>query len=217
MMKGRTQGRGTPLLRSIRTKLLIMLAVLSLPLLVLSLYQLNNYRRSLNDQAVTIAQIKTQAASGALASWLEDHPTFAAQPEAFSNAEAQNLYAYLQQNVAPGTDAVVLVFNARGSAVQNPSAGEPTTTMSNLSTDAQRIKWSDGVARLTSIRRVEPLGWSVVVGVPAAENTSAGQAIIALAATWAVTLLASILIGFWAVGRFTKPLRKLAVSASSLG
>ena len=216
MMKGR-QGRVTPLLRSIRTKLLIMLAVLSLPLLALSLYQLNNYRRSLNDQAATIAQINTHAASGALASWLEDHPTFAAQPGAFSNAEAASMYAYLQQNAAPGTDARILVFNARGNVVQNPSAVEPTTTTSNLSTNAQRVNWSDGVARLTSMRRVDPWGWSVAVGVPAAENTSAGQAIIALAATWAITLMASILIGFWAVGRFTKPLRKLAVSASSLG
>ena len=73
------------------------------------------------------------------------------------------------------------------------------------------------MTRLTGARRVEPFGWSVVVGVPVAENTNAGQSIIALAATWAVTLMASILIGFWAVGRFTNPLRKLAASASSLG
>lgn len=211
-------GRATPLLRSIRTKLLVMLAVLSLPLLVLSLYQLNNYRRSLNDQAATIAQIKTHAAAGALASWLDHHPTFAAQPVALSNAEAENLYAHLQQNIAPGTDATILVFNAQGSVVPNLSTDGPTPTTSGLtSATAQRVKWSDGVVRLTSMRSVEPWGWRVAVGVPVAESTSAGQSIIALAATWAVTLLASILIGFWAVGRFTKPLRKLAVSASSLG
>src|SRR5215210_6984816 len=109
MIKERRQGRVTPLLRSIRTKLLIMLAVLSLPLLALRLYQLNNYRRSLNDQAATIAQIKTHAAASALASWLEDHPTLAAQPGALSNTEAESLYAYLQQNAAAGTDARILV------------------------------------------------------------------------------------------------------------
>jgi PAS domain S-box-containing protein len=213
-----SQSRATPLLRSIRTKLLIMLAVLSLPLLALSLYQLNNYRRSLNDQAATIAQIKTHAAAGALASWLDHHPSLAAQPGALSNAEAQNLYAYLQQNTAPGTDTIILVFNAQGSIVTNPSVGEPApTTVGLTSTTAQRVTWSDRVVRLTSTRSVEPWGWSVAVGVPVAESTSASQSIIALAATWAVTLLASILIGFWAVGRFTKPLRKLAVSASSLG
>lgn len=209
--------RATPLLRSIRTKLLVMLAVLSLPLLVLSLYQLNNYRRSLNDQAATIAQIKTHAASGALTYWLDHHPSLAAPNSALSNNEAQNLYAYLQQNTAPGTDAIILVFNAQGSAVQNPSAAGPTPETSNLTSNAQRVRWSDRVVRLTSMRSIEPWGWRVAVGVPTAESTSAGQSIIALAATWAVTLLASILIGFWAVGRFTKPLRKLAVSASSLG
>ncbi|MGH9902734.1 MAG: histidine kinase dimerization/phospho-acceptor domain-containing protein, partial [Pyrinomonadaceae bacterium] len=45
----------------------------------------------------------------------------------------------------------------------------------------------------------------------------AGRSIIVLTTTWALALLASILLGIWAVGRFTKPLRQLAESASTLG
>jgi PAS domain S-box-containing protein len=87
----------------------------------------------------------------------------------------------------------------------------------NFSNQTGRWQWSDGTERITSVERVEPFGWSVAVGVPLAENTSAGHSILALAATWAFALLASILIGFWAVGRFTNPLRKLAQTATTLG
>jgi PAS domain S-box-containing protein len=196
-----------------------MLAVLSLPLLVLSLYQLNNYRRSLNDQAATIAHIETNSAANALASWLDKHPMLAAQAVPPSSSEAENLYAFLQQNTSPGTDAIILVFDKEGRVLRNPldSGPMPTTTTGKLPAGAERLAWSDGVTRLTGARRAEPWGWSVAVGVPVAENTNAGQGVIALAATWAVTMIASILIGFWAVGRFTNPLRKLASSASSLG
>jgi len=44
----RRQGK-LSLLKSVRAKLLIVLAVLSLPLLVVSLIQLNNYRTDLNE------------------------------------------------------------------------------------------------------------------------------------------------------------------------
>jgi PAS domain S-box-containing protein len=53
--------------------------------------------------------------------------------------------------------------------------------------------------------------------VPVAENTMAGRSVFMLTATWALVLLASILLGVWAVGRFTKPLRELASTASTLG
>lgn len=214
----RARSRAIPFLRSVRIKLLIMLAVLSLPLLVLSLYQLNNYRRSLNDQAATIAHIETNSAANALASWLDKHPALAAQGAPFTGSEAENLYTFLRQNSSPGTDAIILVFDRAGRVVPNPLDGGPMPTTTDQSpAGAKRLAWSDDVTRLTGARRAEPWGWSVVVGVPVAENTNAGQTIIALAATWAVTLMASILIGFWAVGRFTNPLRKLTASASSLG
>ena len=211
-------GRATPLLRSVRTKLLVMLAVLSLPLLVLSLYQLNNYRRNLNDQAATIAHIKTNAAAGALKAWLDHRSsTRTDTTSALPDDEARNLYGYLQRNASPEAGDIVVVYDEQGRALRNPSADGPIPATSPLASGAQRLKWSDGITRLTNAGRVEPSGWTVVVGIPLAENTSAGQAGIALAATWAFTLFASILLGFWAVGRFTKPLRKLASSASTFG
>jgi PAS domain S-box-containing protein len=70
---------------------------------------------------------------------------------------------------------------------------------------------------MTGVKRVEPYGWSVAVGIPLAENSSAGSSIFMLTATWALALMASILLAVWAVGRFTKPLRKLAATASTLG
>ena len=69
-------GRAIPFFRSVRAKLLVMLALLSLPLLIISLIQLNNYRHNLDDQAATIARIETSAAAGALTNWLEDHLSF---------------------------------------------------------------------------------------------------------------------------------------------
>ena len=78
-------------------------------------------------------------------------------------------------------------------------------------------RWRDGVLRVTATRRIEPSGWSVAVGVPLAQNTPAGQSILTLTVTWALALLASSLLGVWAVGRFTKPLRRLTAAASTLG
>ena len=212
--------RGTPFFRSVRAKLLVMLALLSLPLLILSLLQLNNYRRSLDEQAATIARIETAAASGALINWLEDHLSFVTmggggRPR--PTDEAANLYYRLQQATSPSAGTIIVVFDAEGRVVQNPAMQGPVPVYVKAAADVGRAEWNDGMARMTSVRRVEPFGWSVVVGVPLAENTFAGQSVLILAATWALALIASILIGVWAVGRFTKPLRKLASSASMLG
>ena len=215
-MKG--SNRGTPFFRSVRAKLLVMLALLSLPLLILSLLQLNNYRRSLDEQAATIARIETAAASGALVNWLEDHLSFVTgSGGARSTDEAANLYYRLQQATSPSAGTIIVVFDAEGRVIPNPSMPGTVPVNAKFPADAGRAEWNDGMARMTSVRRVEPFGWSVAVGVPLAENTFAGQSVLILAATWALALIASILIGVWAVGRFTKPLRKLASSASMLG
>src|SRR5205085_3826638 len=58
----------------VRTKLLALLALLSLPLLIVSFLQLNSYRDSLVEQSTALARIETNAAEGALDSWLEAHP-----------------------------------------------------------------------------------------------------------------------------------------------
>ena len=58
----------------VRTKLLVMLAFLSLPLLIISLFQLHTYQRSLNEQAHAMARAETSAAARALEEWLDANP-----------------------------------------------------------------------------------------------------------------------------------------------
>lgn len=210
-------GRVTPFLRSVRAKLLLMLALLSLPLLVISLLQLNSYRQDLNEQAAAIARIESAAATGTLTSWLETHPSYITRSDAVGPAEALSLTARLRQHAAVDAETAIAVFDQQGRALKSSLAPGPLPVALDYSPLAGRMKWTDGVQRMTSAQRVEPFGWSVSVGVPLAENTSAGRSVWLLAATWALVLLTSILLGFWAVGRFTKPLRKLALSASALG
>lgn len=209
--------RTIPLLQSVRIRLLVMLAVLSLPLLIISLTQLNNYRQSLHQQDATITRIEATAASGVLSSWLESHQGRAGQQTTLSTAESAALYRRLQQNLSPDAGTVIFVFDPSGRIVQNPQSPGTSLYVLDVPAGPIRWKWTDGVERMTMTRRVEPQGWTVAVGVPLAENSLAGLSIIWLTATWAVALLASILLGVWAVGRFTNPLRKLATSASTLG
>jgi PAS domain S-box-containing protein len=204
--------------RSIRAKLLLMLAALSLPLLVISLIQLNNYRSNLDEQAATIARIETAAASGALNTWLETRPQTASGANALTPAEVQELYQRLLQHAVPGAGIVISVFDAGQRPLTFPNTPLPGFQPGNATSDvAAHLYWNDGTTRMTSIKRIEPFGWYVAVGVPVAADTRAGQSGLALTVTWALALLASILIGIWAVGRFTKPLRKLASSTSTLG
>jgi PAS domain S-box-containing protein len=204
-------------LRSVRAKLLLMLALLSLPLLVISLLQLNNYRHDLDEQAAAIARIEAAAAAGTLTSWLEDHPAYVLRADIVAPAEALSLSARLRQHAAVDKDTAIAVFDPQGRVLKSSIAHGPVPAALNFSTPVQRAEWNDGVHRMTSAKRVEPFGWSVAVGVPLAENTNAGRSIWLLAAVWALVLLTSILLGYWAVGRFTKPLRKLALSASAIG
>jgi PAS domain S-box-containing protein len=210
-------GWTAPFLRSVRAKLLLMLALLSLPLLVISLLQLNNYRHDLNEQAAAIARIESLAAAGTLTSWLETHPAYVTHGDIVAPAEALSLTARLRQHAAPDTETTIAVFDPQGRALKSSPSPGPLPASINASPFARRVEWSDGVTRMTSVQRVEPFGWSVAVGVPLAENTNAGRSVWVLAATWALVLLTSILLGYWAVGRFTKPLRKLALSASAIG
>jgi PAS domain S-box-containing protein len=206
-----------PLLRSVRAKLLLVLAVLSLPLLVVSLIQLNNYRRDLDEQAASAARIQTTAAAGSLLSWLETHPSYAARTDAVSSSEADALYARLYRDTASDEQTAIAVFDAQGRALKPSSAQTAFPASSDFSAQGKRSRWSDGVARMTALKAVEQYGWKVAVGVPPAEDTTAGKSTFMLTATWALALLASILLGVWAVGRFTKPLRELAATASTLG
>jgi signal transduction histidine kinase len=208
---------GRKILLDVRTKLLVMLAVLSLPLLIISLIQLRGYRQSTYEQATTIAHLKSVAATGALESWLETHPDALRQGAAALDAQrAAELYARLRQHVSPDDDSSFVVFDARGEVVHDPSATNAVPPQI-ISSGVSEQTWRDGVARLTSERRSAETGWGVGVGVPLPQNTRAGRSVLIVAATWAFALLASIFLSVWAVGRFTKPLRELARSASTLG
>jgi PAS domain S-box-containing protein len=209
--------RTIPLLQSVRIRLLVMLALLSLPLLIISLVQLNNYRQSLHERDATIARIETTAASGILSAWLESHHAAVRRQEPLTLGEGAELYQRLRQNLSPDPDTVIFVFDSTGKIIQHPQSPGTSINMLDLPEGPGRWKWTDGTERMTMKRRLEPFGWTVAVGVPLAENSLAGRSVIWLAVTWAVALVASILLGVWAVGRFTKPLRKLASSASTLG
>ncbi len=213
-----TKPGGTlPMLKSVRAKLLLLLAVLSLPLLVVSLIQLRNYRRDLDEQAAATARIETNAAAGSLFSWLEDRPPQVKRSADVPAEDAQALYSRLERDAGGHAGTAIVVFDAEGQALVNSSARMPVPSSINLLAQPERVRWSDNVTRMTGARRVESFGWSVAVGVPVAEDTVAGQSGFMLTATWALALLASILLGVWAVGRFTKPLRELAATASTLG
>jgi PAS domain S-box-containing protein len=206
-----------PLLHSVRIRLLVMLAVLSLPLLIISLMQLGNYRASLQEQDATIARIEATAARGILATWLEAHGEVVDRSEALSPVESDDLYRRFQQRLSPDAGTLIYVFDKEGKMVPNPATPGTGINLLDLPQSPGRWKWADGVERMTMTRRVEPFGWTVAVGVPLAENMITGASVIKLTVTWAAALLASILLGVWAVGRFTKPLRKLVTSASTLG
>jgi PAS domain S-box-containing protein len=185
--------------------------------LVVSLIQLNNYRRDLNEQTIKSALAETKGASVTLSSWIEETRLHGARRETVPASEAQELYDRLRREAISDAETVIAVFDADGKVVENPATPYPSPSPLNYSSEVGRRKWSDGVERITSVRHLEPSGWAVAIGVPVAENTTAGRSAIMLAVTWALVLLASILLGVWAVGRFTKPLRKLAASASTLG
>jgi len=202
-------------IQGVRSRMLLMLTALSLPLLIISLLQFNYYRSSLNDKTATIANVEATAAAAALTSWLSEHPVYTNQLSSLSNADALDLIRRLDQRTTPVPDMTLTIFDREGRAIGNPRKAATIPGGQGLSDGVLKRRWSDGILRMTSFRRVPPYGWSVVVGVPL--DAIAGYSLAALAATWALVLLSSILLGVWAVGRFTKPLRHLAASASTLG
>jgi signal transduction histidine kinase len=227
---------GRKVLLDVRAKLLVMLAVLSLPLFIVSLIQLRGYRQSTYEQATTIVDLKSVAAAASLDSWLESHPDALRAGAQLDPQHTAELYARLRQQASSDDDSTFVVFDARGVPLPNPATPQvaPTNNISNVapnvspdaqnsshvsrepSPDAGEQTWGDGVSRLTAARRGDE-GWSVAVGVPLPQETRAGRSVLVVAATWAFALIASVVLSVWAVGRFTKPLRKLASSASTLG
>lgn len=200
----------------VRTRLLLMLAVLSLPLLIVGLYQLYSYRKSLSEQSAAIARTEAEAAAGALESWIESHPEQAANPRSLTQAEARELFGRLTRRARPGAQAAVAVYDSEGRAL-SLRAGAPAPVPAELPARVSLEPWSDGVSRVTAVTRTQPSAWSVAAGVPAPDGTPGGRSLLLLAAAWMVTLAASFLLAVWAVGRFTRPIRSLVTSASALG
>jgi PAS domain S-box-containing protein len=193
-----------------------MLVVLSLPLLIVGLYQLHSYRASLNDQSAAVARAEADAAAGALESWIESHPARAGDSQALTASESRELFTRLTRRASPGAQAAVAVYDAHGSAVAL-RAGAPAPVPAELPARAREELWSDGVSRVTVVTRTQPTGWSVAAGVPAPEGTPGGGSLLLLAVAWVITLAASSLLAVWAVGRFTRPITSLVRSASALG
>ncbi|MCA1591280.1 MAG: PAS domain-containing protein [Acidobacteria bacterium] len=207
----------TKITLDVRAKLLVLLALLSLPLLIISLLQLQSYQKNINEQAASIARIETVAAAGALESWIKNHPALTSGNATASPEEAKEIYALVERHTTASADTSIAVFDARGNALQRAGDDSPASSPSPdlLPAGVEQQRWSDGMMRVTGAKRVEPSGWSVAVGVPLPERTPAGRGILLLTATWALTMLASCLIAVWAVGRFTNPLRRLASTAST--
>jgi signal transduction histidine kinase len=203
--------------RSVRAKLLVMLVLLSLPLLIISLVQLNSYRQSLKQEASTVTQIETTAASGALSSWLEGHPLLVSDLSSLSTYDALDLYHRLDQHIYAIPQVTTAVFDAKGNFIVNPSNPGPYPGAAAAPSVPSLVRWSDGITRMTQWQGVHPWGWKIAVGVPQNSWSLGGYSLFVLAASWAFGVIASILLGIWAVGRFTKPLRELAGSAAVLG
>jgi PAS domain S-box-containing protein len=193
-----------------------MLVVLSLPLLIVGLYQLHSYRASLNDQSAAVARAEADAAAGALESWIEAHPARASDPQTLTAAESRELFTRLTRRARPGAQAAVAVYDAQGRAV-TLRVGAPAPAPAELPAKPREQLWSDGVSRVTVVTRTQPTGWSVAAGVPAPEGTPGGGSLLLLAVAWVITLAASTLLAVWAVGRFTRPITSLVTSASALG
>jgi PAS domain S-box-containing protein len=193
-----------------------MLVVLSLPLLIVGLYQLHSYRASLNDQSAAVARAEADAAAGALESWIEAHPARASDPQTLTASESRELFTRLTRRARPGAQGTVAVYDAQGRPVAL-RAGAPAPVPAGLPAKPREELWSDGVSRVTVVTRTQPTGWSVAAGVPAPEGTPGGGSLLLLAVAWVITLAASTLLAVWAVGRFTRPITSLVRSASALG
>jgi PAS domain S-box-containing protein len=208
--------RGTSIMRSVQAKLLVLLVVLSLPLLVVSLLQIRDHGREAVREATTISDLQSAIAAVTLNDWLEDRFGSTAPQTITEHDATRSLYAHIYDNITPAADTAIAVIDAEGRIVANPLSQATISPTQITVARTEQVQWSDGVSRLTSVRLVEPYKWRVMVGIPVVKSTS-GSSALWLTATWALALAASILLAIWAVGRFTKPLRHLASSASTLG
>lgn len=220
-MSRRAQPRSLGIMRSIQAKLLTMLAVLSLPLLIVSLLQLDNYRSAVTEQSETIARLEAHNAALILDEWLQDHPAVVSADSPLLPALVSDLYARFRRNVQSGGGPRFVIRDTRGRIVSPPLGGDGASDKAIYPSSFEKAGgeqvWTDGKERSTSVAAAPTFGWTVAVGHPPIEETSSGRASVLLATVWALALSASILIAIWAVNRFTKPLRRLTDAAGVFG
>src|SRR5213082_319264 len=116
-----------------------MLGVLSLPLLIVGLYQLHSYRASLSDQAAAIARVEVETEAAALESWIESHQ---------SQSDARDLYARLARRATTGAQTAVAVFDPQGRFVA-PHVDASAAAPDELPAQVREERWTDGVNRVT--------------------------------------------------------------------
>ena len=209
-MKGR---RRLPFTRSVRAKLLVILAALSLPLLLISFIELSSFHQSLRQQAATVARMQSVATAEALASWLDANMP---DDQPLTPAAASAIYQYLHARTPPEEGVAMLVIDAQGHIVTDPARPGLVLPLDDFPAGVKTLRWSDGVERTTYVKRLMPSSWGIAVGVPVS-NGSTSRYILPLAATWASALLVTVVLAYWAVGRFTRPLRGLAATVSTFG
>src|SRR3954468_9757363 len=121
----------------VRAKLLLMLGVLSLPLLIVGLYQLHSYRSSLAEPSAAIARAEAEAAASALESWIESHPAQAAEPDKLSSSDARELYTRLTRRSRPTQQTVIAIYDAQGRPVVVNSGAQLPTPVRPLDVKSQ--------------------------------------------------------------------------------
>src|SRR5687767_15229214 len=97
-------------IQGVRSRLLLLLVALSLPLLIISLLQLNYYRSTLNHKTATIADVEANTAVLTLSSWLTEHLAYRHQSGALSEADKIDLIQRLDQRLTSAPDIAVTVF-----------------------------------------------------------------------------------------------------------
>jgi hypothetical protein len=194
---GRQIRRSLGIMHSIQAKLLTMLAVLSLPLLIVSLLQLDRYRNSMNEQASLIATAEARAASFALENWLDDHASFSRADTPLPLALQSDLYARLLRQSQLDPQSRLVVRDARGRLLipqiitadkanpansiadstiepQTDTAAEPSSFAATEMFTGE-LRWTDNKIRITSFANVPAYNWTVAIGLPPVEQTSAGN------------------------------------------
>lgn len=124
-------------IQGVRSKMLLMLAVLSLPLLIISLLQLSYYRSSLSARTAVIASAEADAAAATLSSWLNEHPVYANQSSSLSYDDALDLFRRLEQQTTHTFDVAVTVVDGSGRPVGNPLKAGTTPGAKRLSDSVQ--------------------------------------------------------------------------------